>query len=216
MRSSEQRARPRQYESHVHPETSVCDPRGEDGFAFSGNRSRVSVERLEAPFGFASSRRFDKRKARCVGVYTVRCLVRRSIQSSRSHACGTWPCQTTRSTQGLAPQPPSGLTVLPTPGVTTSTTGCAAPHCSYTGVRPELQPKDFQPLHFQSPRKGQALCVCYGSMGRGMRTGRASGTRNRHGGATRGHVHASVWCVTRLTWGRLLLGAVPSQRAFHP
>eukprot|EP00966_Prymnesium_polylepis_P323937 7380067-Prymnesium_polylepis.1 len=31
------------------------------------------------------------------------------------------------------------------------------------------------------------MCVCYGSTGRaGTRTGRASGTRNRHGGATRG------------------------------
>eukprot|EP00966_Prymnesium_polylepis_P212933 4931590-Prymnesium_polylepis.1 len=28
--------------------------------------------------------------------------------------------------------------------------------------------------------------VCYGPTGRGTRTGHASGTRNRHGGATRG------------------------------
>eukprot|EP00966_Prymnesium_polylepis_P285069 6585726-Prymnesium_polylepis.1 len=33
---------------------------------------------------------------------------------------------------------------------------------------------------------GAAVCVCYGPTGRGTRTGHASGTRNRHGGATRG------------------------------
>eukprot|EP00966_Prymnesium_polylepis_P264970 6121819-Prymnesium_polylepis.1 len=30
------------------------------------------------------------------------------------------------------------------------------------------------------------ICACYGPTGRGTRTGHTSGTRNRHGGATRG------------------------------
>eukprot|EP00966_Prymnesium_polylepis_P125084 2892660-Prymnesium_polylepis.1 len=32
---------------------------------------------------------------------------------------------------------------------------------------------------------GRRSCVCYGPTGRGTRTGHASGSRNRHGGATR-------------------------------
>eukprot|EP00966_Prymnesium_polylepis_P057105 1322785-Prymnesium_polylepis.1 len=36
-----------------------------------------------------------------------------------------------------------------------------------------------------------SVCVCYGSTGRDKRTGHASGTRDRHGGATRGRVHTN-------------------------
>eukprot|EP00966_Prymnesium_polylepis_P318666 7360270-Prymnesium_polylepis.2 len=39
--------------------------------------------------------------------------------------------------------------------------------------------------------------VCYGSTGRGTRTGHASGTRNRHGGATRCRVCMCVLALSK-------------------
>eukprot|EP00966_Prymnesium_polylepis_P170739 3946913-Prymnesium_polylepis.2 len=56
--------------------------------------------------------------------------------------------------------------------------------------------------------------VCYGSTGRGTRMGHASGTRNRHGGATRGRV-CWRWNAFRVRHEfRQVIGAFAAGRAF--